>query len=472
MKTLDRYIVRTFLTTAFLFLVVMMLLRIVLDLFTNVDEFTEHSGPFLSIMGNIWAYYATQSLVYFIELGGLIIVASAAFSLARMNHTNELTAMLASGVSLHRVVLPIIICSMLMGGVIILDQELLVPRFAHLLIRDPDEAGKRAKKEFIVPVMTDSNNTGWYSEKFTSATQEKPPIMKRPAVILRNGDAIAVGRACTSEGGEALYGKFGNAEGWHIKRANLAKLNRGESAPWPAMPSTERIWTRLDPTSLLGKLVRKATPGGSPREIDRLRDVRCGLVLSAEKFHTDPSVAGKPRTGYLKKPRFVFEDDTGRILGVIYASRATWVQSNGIPSLSGFWKLDRGALFIESNMTPDAIVLRQSAEWISYMSTFDLTQLLQFEQHIPGEQSAVLTLHTRVANPINNLVMLLLGLPFILSRQRNLRKSVGLNILVVGGFYVFMYGCRYIDIAPIWAAWLPILIFGPLAVLMFDTVKT
>jgi len=148
------------------------------------------------------------------------------------------------------------------------------------------------------------------------------------------------------------------------------------------------------------------------------------------------------------------------------------VFSREIPSLDGYWQLDRGVLFIPSDMTPDAIVLRQSAEWITYMSTFDLTQLLQFEQHIPGERSAVLTLHSRVANPINNLVMLLLGLPFILSRQRNLKKSVGLNILVVGAFYVFMYACRYIDIAPIWAAWLPVLIFGPLAVLMFDTVKT
>ena len=472
MKTLDRYIVRTFLTTAFLFLVAMMMLRVVLDLFTNMDEFTEQSGSFLTVIGDIWEYYAYQSLVYFIELGGLMIVASAGFSLARMNHTNELTAMLASGVSLHRVVLPIIICSMLMGGVIILDQELLVPRFAHLLIRDHDEAGGRARRKFLVPVMTDSNNTGWYSEEFSlSKDDDKTPTMKRPMVTLRREDTTAIGRACTTEGGLAKYGKFGNTEGWHITHANLAKLSRGETAAWPAVPSTERIWTRLDPASLLGQLVRNKTTGPSPLEINRLPDVRCGLVLSATRFHTAPHVAGRPRTGYMQKPRFVFRDDTGRTLGVIYASSAKGVFSKEIPSLNGYWQLDRGALFIPSDMTPKAIVLRQSAEWVNYMSTFQLTQLLQFER-IPGERAAVLTLHTRVANPINNLVMLLLGLPFILSRQRNLKKSVGLNILVVGAFYVFMYACRYLDIAPVWAAWLPALVFGPLAVVMFDTVKT
>jgi len=466
MKTLDRYIVRTFLTTAFLFLVAMMMLRIVLDLFTEMDEFTEQSGSFLAVLGDIWEYYAYQSLVYFIELGGLMIVASAGFSLARMNHTNELTAMLASGVSLHRVVLPIIICSMLMGGVIILDQELLVPRFAHLLIRDPDDIRTYAK-EFLVPVMTDSNNTGWYSEKYKS--DEK--TMYRPMVTLRSEDTTAIGRACTTEGGLAKYGKFGNTEGWHITHANLAKLSRGDTPAWPAVPSTERIWTRLDPMSLIGQLVRNKTTGPSPLEINRLPDVRCGLVLSAARFRTGPHIAGRPRTGYMQKPRFVFRDDTGRTLGVIYAPSAKWVFSKEIPSLDGYWQLDRGALFIPSDITPEAIVLRQSAEWVNYMSTFQLTQLLQFER-IPGERAAVLTLHTRVANPINNLVMLLLGLPFILSRQRNLKKSVGLNILVVGAFYVFMYACRYIDIAPVWAAWLPVLVFGPLAVVMFDTVKT
>ncbi|MDP6045632.1 MAG: LptF/LptG family permease [Phycisphaerae bacterium] len=463
MKTLDRYIVRTFLSTAILFLLVMMMLRIVLDLFTNVDEFTEQSGTFVRVMSDIWEYYATHSLVYFIELGGLIIVASAGFSLARMNHTNELTAMLASGVSLHRVVLPIIICSMLMGGLIILDQELLVPRVAHLLIRDHDNVGDRAKKELRVPVMTDMNNTGWYSRKFTTDDQK----MDRPMVTLRDAESVPVGRATTSQGGFAKYGKFGNVAGWRITHANLAKLTLENKPAWPVIPSTSQIWTRLGPKALLAKLNRNPNS-----RIDRLQDVRCGLVLSATKLHAYRKRGALSGAIYiLEAPRFVFRNDMGRTLGLIYAPRAEWKPSTSNPSLKGYWKLDRGVLFIPSDMTPDAIVLRQSAKWISYMSTFELTQLLQFEK-ISGERAAVLTLHTRVANPINNLVMLLLGLPFILSRQRNLKKSVGLNILVVGAFYVFMYACRYMDIAPVWAAWLPVMVFGPLAVLMFDSVKT
>ena len=130
-----------------------------------------------------------------------------------------------------------------------------------------------------------------------------------------------------------------------------------------------------------------------------------------------------------------------------------------------------GRLFLASDLTPRDLVLRQASGWISYMSTADLTRLLRLKR-IPNEKIAVLTLHIRVANPINNLVMLLLGLPFILSRQRNIKTSAGLCIAVVGAFYVFIYVCRYLDVAPVWSAWTPILVFGPLSVVMLDAIKT
>ena len=466
MKTLDRYIIRSFLTTAFMFLVVMMMLRIVLDLFTNMDEFTEQSGSLMTVLASIGEYYAIQSLVYFIELGGLMIVASAGFTLARMNHTNELTAMLASGVSLHRVVVPIIICSILMGGLVILDQELLVPRFAHLLIRDHDETGDRADKEFVVSIMTDSNNTAWFSKKYTN----KDVTMHRPMVTLRNKDAVAIGMVATEPDSIARYANFGNTVGWHIRDAQLVKINRTIDGVWPTTPTTKRIGTYLNPVSMAKKIA--SNPSKQLKlQINRISDLKCGLVITAAKFETDPNKPEASRPGYLHNPRFAFRDQEGQLLGTIYALNATWVYSKDVPSLKGYWKLKDGVLFIPSDLTPEALVLRQSAEWISYMSTRELTQLLKLKS-IPGGESAVLTLHARIANPINNLVMLLLGLPFILSRQRNIKKSVGLNILVVGLFYVFIYGCRYMSIEPVWAAWLPVLIFGPLAAVMFDTVKT
>ncbi len=104
MKILDRYIVRNFLYSAGLWLLIFMSLRIVTDLFINMDEFVESDKPFAMAVSDIARYYGYQSLAYFAQLGGVVIVAAATFSLARMNQTNEMVAMLASGVSLHRII--------------------------------------------------------------------------------------------------------------------------------------------------------------------------------------------------------------------------------------------------------------------------------------------------------------------------------------------------------------------------------
>jgi len=105
------------------------------------------------------------------------------------------------------------------------------------------------------------------------------------------------------------------------------------------------------------------------------------------------------------------------------------------------------------------------------MSSADISRLLKLKR-VPDQATAKLNQHIRIADPINNLVMLLLGLPFILSRERNLKASAAMCLLMVGVFYAFVQVCRSVDMPPTLAAALPILVFGPIAAVMFDTVKT
>ena len=468
MKTLDRYIVRTFLTTVGLFLLAMMMLRIVMHLFVKMDEFTEDVESLSQVFSAAWLYYVDRSLVYFIELGGVIIVASATFSLARMNHTNELTAMLASGVSLHRIVWPIIVCSMLLGGLIILDQELLVPRVAHRLIRQPDEYGGRMETEFMVPALTDSSNTAWYSARFSTLTG----TMSYPLALIRNESFLSLGRV---RGTRAEYGRLDGVAGWDIHGADLVKITEPGGVVWPANPSGERVPTdlRLTPLKLLThKNSGQDRTGNVPLvDLRGIYDRQFGLTLYADRFVPDPYVPQSRRTGRLENPRFVFSSDNGHPLGTVHAAWATWEYSDEVPGSPGFWRLSEGLLFLPSDLTPGDLTLRRATKWISYMSSADLMRLLRINR-IPDERTAVLTLHIRVANPINNLIMLLLGLPFILSRLRNIKASAFLCLAVVGAFYMFVYFCRYLDIPPVWSAWLPTLVFGPVAVVMLDSIKT
>ena len=105
------------------------------------------------------------------------------------------------------------------------------------------------------------------------------------------------------------------------------------------------------------------------------------------------------------------------------------------------------------------------------MSTAQLTDVIH-SGRIPNRDAAVLAKHIRFADPINNLLLLLLGLPFILSRERNIKASAGLSVLMVGSYFAFIHICRLVGLPPILGAFLPILLFGTVASVMLDAVKT
>ena len=109
MKIIDRYVVRNFLISTALWFLIMMSLRIVVDLFINMDEFAEKGGGVQGALWHICSYYGYQSMVYVAEMGGLIVLFGAVTTLFLMSRSNELIALLASGVSLHRVVWPIVV---------------------------------------------------------------------------------------------------------------------------------------------------------------------------------------------------------------------------------------------------------------------------------------------------------------------------------------------------------------------------
>jgi len=192
------------------------------------------------------------------------------------------------------------------------------------------------------------------------------------------------------------------------------------------------------------------------------------LKLSAERLDLDPNATGQSLAGALKAPRFTFLADNGQTMGIFIADSASWaVDKEG----RGHWKLVNGRLFYPSDLTCEDLMLRQSSRWVEYMSSAQLSNLLKLNR-LPDQKRARMIKHLRVAEPVNNLIMLLLGLPFILSRERNIKASAGLCLMTIGAFYFFIYASRFIGLPPAWAAWMPILIFAPVAVVMLDSVKT
>jgi hypothetical protein len=445
MKTLDRYVIRNFLLSALLWFLVLMAIRIVADLFVNLDEFAEGDPGWRAVAHAIVSYYGYQSLVYFSELGGVIIVAAATFSLAMMNHTNELTAMMASGVSLYRVVWPVVVCAMLLGGAVIADQELLIPRVAHQLIRSQDEA--LGQGPFALRLMMDGQNTVWYSPQFDPATG----CMAAPQLILRDSDYRQVAGI---SGQMAAPAELEGQKGWRIHSGSLVRM----SVPgrfWMHRPTCRRIYTSAGPDTL--------ARGGKASSRLRIRgeDAYYGLTIRAQELAREEGVP------VLRQVRFAFAAGE-RVLCTFIAPAAQWQQDeNG----QWCWNLQDASLFCASDLTGADLVLRQSGEWMHYMSSRQLGRLLRMER-APDPQQVRLIRHTRLTDPLSNLVMLLLALPFILSRERNIKSSASMCVGMVGAYYACVYLCRYVVPLAALASWLPILAFAPVAALMLDSVKT
>ncbi len=145
MTILDRYILRSLLINYVITLGVMISLYVVLDMFVNMDEFTEQGYPVSTVISNIVDYYAPNVFLFFAQLSGVITLFACMATIARLRKQNEVTAMLASGVSLYRVAAPIIAFGLASTALLVIDTEWLIPSVAHKLARDHDDVdGKKA----------------------------------------------------------------------------------------------------------------------------------------------------------------------------------------------------------------------------------------------------------------------------------------------------------------------------------------
>jgi lipopolysaccharide export system permease protein len=135
--------------------------------------------------------------------------------------------------------------------------------------------------------------------------------------------------------------------------------------------------------------------------------------------------------------------------------------------------LDKDDCFVVSDVTFE--YLATAADWRQNASLFDLIASLRNPSLNFGADMRV-AIHARIVQPALDVLLLFLGLPLVLSRNsRNLFLAIGLCVVVVVVFYLVVLGCQYLGtsylISPALAAWLPLLIFVPMAVAMSQPLR-
>ncbi|HEU4770887.1 MAG TPA: LptF/LptG family permease, partial [Candidatus Udaeobacter sp.] len=103
MRLLDRYVIQNFVQVYFYCIAGFTSIWLIFDVSDNISSFIDNHIPLLMV----GRYYATQIPQVFIILLPVALLLSLLFALGRMSRSNEIVSMLTAGVSLPRVLLPL-----------------------------------------------------------------------------------------------------------------------------------------------------------------------------------------------------------------------------------------------------------------------------------------------------------------------------------------------------------------------------
>ena len=259
-----------------------------------------------------------------------------------------------------------------------------------------------------------------------------------------------------------------------------------------------QVLLAVDQELLIPNMIPKLTRGhdqvyqqssGKAFAIQAMQDDRNGLLF-AGRF-----AAGNASTNAsLHEVDIIERDDHLQPLAHTLAERADWDAANQQWNLYKGRRItgllprerrspERPIKVYKSNITPDEIAIYRSGEFISMLSRERINQLLDRPQ-IYGAIDLLRVKHLRLSQLVMNIVMLLVAIPCVLTRDPGRLKTSIFRCLVLVGLCMASFfiayqiagrppiGEQWADKWPAMLAAAPILLFGPVAVFLLDRLPT
>lgn len=377
LTTIDRYMLRQFIQVLVICLMSLIGLYIVIDAFGHLDHFVDYAdknhGNLLRIMGT---YYSYRAVAFFDRTAGILTLIAVMFTITWIQRHNEMTALLAAGISRVRVLRPVLLAGVFVSLFAAANREIVMPNIREHLATDSRNLGGELALNM--------------QSRFDSQTD-----------ILIGGELVVQASQ-----------KIVNAN--FVLPRPLAQFGRQLSA-------------------------KEAT------YLPAQGDLPSGYLLSGV---TVPKAI-------LKSPALILDNKP-----VIYT-----------PVGSDWLKPDQ--VFVVSGVSFE--FLAAGSNWRDFASTREMIVQLRSPSTDLGADVRV-AIHSRFIQPFLDTTLLFLGLPFVVTRtNRNPFISIGMSLGVVSIFMIATLGSQQLGtkglVEPTLAAWLPLMLFGPIAVAMSDTLK-
>lgn len=222
----------------------------------------------------------------------------------------------------------------------------------------------------------------------------------------------------------------------------------------------------------------------------RAMEDSAGSVLTAARY--EPPDLDKDIPAKMHRVDIIQFNESGKPLSytqakeAVYNKRAKlWKLVDGITQ-TGLRPEDpvstKSAKEWKTNIGPEEIGLRRRASFIDLLSTAQINQLLTYPRNY-GTLPLLRVKHWRVVQPIINVLLILLAIPCVLTREPTGVKAAALRtVLITGACLATMFICLQLAASPpspsliaYWPMallWFPVFIFAPLAVWQLDHVKS
>lgn len=150
MKIIDKYMVRGFLGPFLWCVLLFNVMAVIIDIFSFIDDIVKYKIPGASIA----AFYVYYLPTIFIQVTPMAVLLSSIFVLSNLNKHNEITAMKSSGISLWRILSPVLIVGFIVSIVVFVVNDRIIPTSSKIAnyIRT-EELEKEKRKESPVKIV-------------------------------------------------------------------------------------------------------------------------------------------------------------------------------------------------------------------------------------------------------------------------------------------------------------------------------
>jgi lipopolysaccharide export system permease protein len=145
---IDRYITRAQLSAFIIVFTSLAGLYFVFDAFTNLDEFGAHAAKSGGLAKVLAAYYGYRLIWFFDATSPVISLASAMFALSWLERHNEITALLAAGVTRWRIARPTIVFAAAISLIAAGSRELVIPQIRQAFARNAQDLAGETPRPF------------------------------------------------------------------------------------------------------------------------------------------------------------------------------------------------------------------------------------------------------------------------------------------------------------------------------------